>query len=171
MTDSKKPLNRESYLRDLEAGWNELQTYLASLTPDQLTRPTDAAGWTIKDHIIHIAVFDQAELALLEGKSRREAVDVPADMWDRDDEDAVNDVIQKRYQDMPLDEVMQTLRQSHEGMLKKLDTMTQEDLLLPYQHYQPTSTDQRALLEWMPWDTFLHYRDHIPWMAAIAAKA
>ena len=170
MSDGDTLLSREALLHQLESNWNELQSALASYSEEQLTRPTDAAGWTAKDHLMHVAAFDKAELAILERKSKREALDIPAEIWEEGDDDRINAIIQQRYHDLPLAEVMQTLRQNHENLLHKLESMTEADLLLPYRYYQPTSTDERPLIQWIPWDTFYHYRDHIPWIAAIVAK-
>jgi uncharacterized protein (TIGR03083 family) len=169
MHDADNSLTRENLLRRLNLSWNELQTFLSSLTEEQLTRPTDAAGWTAKDHVIHMAMWENSGLALLEGKSPREAMGVTPGTWEQGD-DAINAVVQKRYLDMPLDEVMQTLRQNHERLLQKLDTMTEEDLLLPYRHYQPDSTEERPIIWWVIGNTILHYRDHMPWIAAIVGK-
>lgn len=169
MTDLDNSLTRENLMRQIELSWNELQTYLASLTEEQLTVPTDVAGWTAKNHVIHVAMWEKAALALLEGKSKREVLDITPEIWEQDD-DPINAVIQQRHHDMPLDEVMQTLRQHHEHILQKLNTMTEADLLLPYRHYQPNSTEERPIIQWVMWDTIHHYREHIPWIAAIVEK-
>lgn len=169
MSDSDTPLTRESLLRQIESGWNELQTLLASLTEEQLTRPTDAAGWTAKDHVIHLAVWENAALGVTEQKSEREVVNIAPEIW-KQGNDPINAVIQQRYHAMPLAEVMQTLRHYHDHLLKKLDSMTEADLLLPYHHYQPESTDDYALIEWLLWETVYHYRAHQTWIAAIVEK-
>jgi uncharacterized protein (TIGR03083 family) len=170
MSSDSNALTRETLMREMDASWSELQRYIASLTEAQLTQPTDAAGWTAKDHIIHLALWEEAGLALLEGKSKRETLDIPQEIWDRDD-DPVNAVLQERNRDMPLEQVMQTLREVHERMLKKLETMSDEDFQQPYSHYQPQSSEQRPIIRSVMADTINHYREHMPWIAAIVEKA
>jgi hypothetical protein len=170
MSDFDKTLTRENLLRQMDLIWNELQTFLASLTHEQLTRPTDAGGWTVKDHLIHLALLENTQVSLLGGKSRHEVLGFTRDVWERLDGDGTNAVIQQRYHDMALDQVMQKLRQTREHTLKKLAMLTQEDLLLPYHHYQPNSTEERPIIMWLMAETVKHYHDHMPWMKAIVEK-
>jgi hypothetical protein len=169
MTQSENALTRENLMNEIETSWNELQTYLASLTEEQFTRPTDAAGWTVKDHVIHIAVWEHANLAMLEGKSKREVLEITPEVWEQDD-DPINAVLQQRHCDMPLTEVMQTLNQNHERILNKLNTMTKADFQRPYSHYQPQSNQQRPIIDFVMWDTASHYRDHTGWIKAIVGS-
>lgn len=171
MTDSDSALNRENLIRQFESNWNELHTYLESLTKEQFTQPTDVAGWTVKDHVIHLAIWLNASLAMLEGKSKRKVMDIAPEVWEQnDDAYSINVVIQQRYHDMPLTEVMQTFQQNHERMMQKIETLTEEDLQLPYSHYQPDSTEDLPIIQFIVWDTFEHYREHIPWIKAIVEK-
>jgi hypothetical protein len=166
MSSANDTLTRDTLMSQIDASWNELLTYLTSLTAQQLTVPTDAAGWTAKDHVIHLAMWEKANLAMLEGKSKRETLDITQEIWDQDD-DPINAVIQQRYHDMPLHEVMQTLRHNHDLIMKKLNSMTAEDFQRPHSYYQPASTQERPIIDFVNWDTVQHYRDHLPWIKAI----
>ena len=56
----------------MQKGWDDFQAYLKTLTLEQVTQPTDAAGWTVKDHIIHLATWEDGVYALLEKQPRHE---------------------------------------------------------------------------------------------------
>ena len=67
-------------LEKMRTGWNELLAFIATLTPEQMSTPTDAAGWTMKDHLMHLAVWQEGVYALLEGRDRAAAMGVPQDV-------------------------------------------------------------------------------------------
>jgi hypothetical protein len=169
MTDTNNSLNRDNLLNEINTTWSELQTLLASLSEEQFTALTDAAGWTAKDHVIHLAMWEKAALALLEGKSKRECLNISPEVWEQDD-DPINAVLQERYHDMALNEVMQTLNQNHEQIVNKIASMSQEDLLLPYSHYKPDSTGDFPIIRAIHWDTVHHYGEHQTWIAAIVEE-
>src|SRR5262245_46281468 len=88
-------------LHRIENGWNDLQSYLATLSAEQLMTPTDAAGWTAKDHVIHLAIWEDGISALLEGQTQREGMQVDVATWKQGIE-SINAVVQQRYHDLPL---------------------------------------------------------------------
>ncbi|MDX1995242.1 MAG: ClbS/DfsB family four-helix bundle protein [bacterium] len=162
-------LTKANLQRRMALGWDEFQAYLASLSETQLTQPTDAAGWTVKDHLIHLATWENGALHLLDGKPQRETMDIPADIWTQGD-DAINAVIHKRTHDLPLEDVLRTLNETHARMLQKLEATPEEALLLPLRHYQPDSTEERPVIWWIIGNTMMHWGDHLPWMKAISDK-
>lgn len=163
----QETLGKDELLARIERGWNDFQAYLNTLTDEQLTRPTDAAGWTAKDHIIHLAVWEDGMHALLQGLSRHEYMGIDAATWQTGDYDQINAVIQQRYKDMPLAEAKRTFHDVHERLIGKLRTMTDEELHLPYRHYQPESTAERPVILWLSGNTYEHYAEHQPWIDAI----
>lgn len=170
MSDTDASLSKDALIKSITDAWNELHHFIGSLSTEQLTAPTDAAGWTVKDHIIHLATWEKGTVAMMAGESKREVMDIPLEVWEQDD-DPINAVIQQRYHDMPLDEVMRTFEEIHSSLLAKLNSMTDADLQRPYKHYFPDSTDEHAMLEWVKFDIVQHFKDHIPWMAAITEEA
>jgi uncharacterized damage-inducible protein DinB len=49
----------------VEAGWQQLNELLGSLSTEQLTGPRDAHGWSVREHLIHISAWEHWLLALV----------------------------------------------------------------------------------------------------------
>lgn len=164
--DILNKISKADLLERMQEGFRNINSYLDSLTETQLTQPTDATGWTAKDHVIHMAVWEDSILALLSGAALWEHMQVEREIW-KQGEDAINAVIQQRYRDMPLADVRRTFHETHRRVLDKLQTLTDEDLHRPYNYYQPKSKQDRPVIEWMQGNTYQHYAAHRPWIAAI----
>ncbi|MBL8147143.1 MAG: ClbS/DfsB family four-helix bundle protein [Anaerolineae bacterium] len=157
-------------LSQLDAGWAELQAFIASLTPEQLTVPTDAAGWTVKDHLIHLAVWEDGMNAVLTHQSRRERMGIPAELWGGDDYDGMNAIIQQKHHADTLDSVLATLDRVHAELRSRIAALSTTDLLAPYSDYQPDSTSTNPIVGSLAGNSFGHYEEHIPWMQAIVEQ-
>lgn len=156
-------------IKRMEAGFENINKYLDSLSEAQLTEPTDAAGWTAKDHVIHMAVWEESILALLSGTAQWIYMKIDKDIW-KQGEDPINAVIQQRYKDMTLGDVRRVFRENHQQVMEKLQNMSDEDLQRPYNHYQPMSKQDRPIILWIQGNTYQHYEAHRPWIEAIVGK-
>ncbi len=166
MTDKNRN-RKQNLMNQINAGWDKFQDYIGTLTPEQLTGPTDAAGWTVKDHIIHLAVWEDSVRAMLQGKDRAAEMGLDHDTWASGDYDRQNEVIRQRHQDVPLEDVLSTFRDVHARLLEKLNELTDHDLLRPYNYWQRESTSERPTIDVIVSNTHEHYAEHIPWIEAI----
>ena len=169
MTDTT-PFSKNELLSRIEHGWNDFNAYLDTLTETQLTSPTDAAGWTAKDHITHLAVWEDGVYGLLEKQPRWEPMGIDGEMWLRGDYDEINALIQQRFKDISVADARKMLDESHQRLVGKVQSMTEEALALPYNHYQPNSDLVSPVWHRIAGNTFGHFEEHQPWIAAIVGK-
>lgn len=158
-------------LGKMQKGWDEFQAYLQSLTPEQLTGPTDAEGWTAKDHIAHLAVWEDGIAALLARQSRHERMGLDEATWKSDDFDTQNAAIRQQHKDKSLDEVMHMFVDAHQRLVEAVQSLTDADLKRPYAYYQgkPASDDNldNAVIWSVVGNSYGHYEEHRPWIDAI----
>ncbi len=157
-------MHKAELLEKMQAGWGMLQDYLATLTPEQMSTPTDAAGWTVKDHLIHLAVWQDGVYAMLQGQDRVAAMDVPQAVWDTRDFDQINAVIQQRHQNDSLDEVLRTLDTVQARFYAKIQSLDEADIY----RANPASPAGTLMIEYIKGDSYEHYAAHVPWMETIA---
>ncbi len=148
--------------------WRELWDFLNDLEEDDLTKKRDHAGWTIKDHIVHIAFWEIGIAALLKKQSRTDAMGFAANMWDMGT-DAINAAIQTRSRSLSWVEVKAMMEETHEQLLTAIDTLTDEDLTRPYNYFDPAADISEPVLEYIVGNSFGHYEEHLPWMRAMIA--
>lgn len=164
--NDRDPESKADVLDAIDRGWTALTTFLEPLTEEQMTVPTDAAGWTVKDHLVHIVIWLQTVPALVEGRSLAAALEVSEETY-REGYEAVNAELHRRFQHVSLDEVLQRLHDTHDSARARLEQMDDQDFFKPFNHYQPTSARTDPVVRWIMGDTADHYVEHVPWMRAI----
>ena len=163
-----RPTSIPNLLESIKTGWDTLDAYLDSLSEAQLTQLTDAAGWTVKDHVIHLAIWEDGVYALLERLMRVEYMGIDEQTWEHGDNDAINAIIQQRYQDLTWADVQQKRQHIHQRLIDKIASMSDADLQRPYRYYELASTEDAPVLGWIVGNSFGHYAEHLPWIKAIA---
>lgn len=164
------PRDKAGVLARIDDAYATLDATLDGWSAAQMTGPTDAAGWTVKDHIAHLAAWERSIVFLFDGRPRHEGLGVSADLYRGDNIDAINAAIRDRDAGLSLDEARDELAAVHRELLARLDTLTYNDLLKPYSYYlpgEPGDDDGSPILGRLWGNTGGHYAEHLPWMAAL----
>jgi hypothetical protein len=173
MSDDQK-MTKAEVLHNMDKGWAAFDAYLKTLSAEQMTVPKDAAGWTVKDHLTHIAVWASGITTLLRRSgSRQEAMGLDDETWNSRDFDRMNATIQQQHAAQPLAEVLAHLAQAHSGLREAVAALADDELYKPYTYFQadPNRTDDTPILEWIRGDSYAHYTEHRAWIEAIVTQA
>ena len=155
------PNDKTALLARIRADRAALEATLARLDEAALTRP-GADGWSIKDHLFHISAWLRKTLAVMHGQPGYEALGVPQAMYDGDDEDGINALLQQRSQPLALAEVLADFRASHAEMLALIEAQPAAALAAPFNPADPT--DPRRVLDALAGNTYEHDEEHRGWI-------
>jgi len=169
------PTNKAQFEDHLRDAWAQLQQTLDSLTEAQMTERTDAVGWTVKDHLAHLVVWEQGIIALLNREPRYEAMGVDVETVQRLNEWGVlNQILRVQDQSATLTDVRDRLRRAHEELVAIVASLEPGDLLKTYSHYQPDEPGEDSgepVLRWVVGNSSGHYLEHLPWIQQLAAES
>lgn len=169
VAETSAPATVDELLRDIDRAWNALNGAIAQLTDEQMTIPADAAGWTVKDHVAHLAAWENSVLVILRDREPQyEGLGVDKVTWDAEDIDATNDVVRQANADAPLDEVRTRLETVHAQLIDTIADMTDEELQLPVDRWVAGGGDFPVVHK-ITGNTAEHYPEHREWMLAIVA--
>lgn len=155
------PQNKEELIERIDAAWAGLQQTLAQFTPAQMVDLRDEGGWSVKDHLAHLAIWHESLRALLAGRNRWVAMGLPENAGEMDIE-VKNELLHERNRNRPLEEVLADFALSHAEVRAAIEQIPYEDLAKSYSHYQPEDANYnpRPVLFWVIDNTYEHYIEH-----------
>jgi hypothetical protein len=142
---------RAAMLDRLERSWADLASARAGLDEGQLTA-AGPDGWSVKDHLAHLAHWELYLLAVLEGRDGRAELGLAE--GERGEEQAINAGLQRRDADLPLADVQTLLEDAHTRVTASLQALDGTVL-----------TSQRQRIEG---NTSGHYEEHAAWIRSLA---
>ena len=153
----------------IDAGWTELVDLVNQVQDAGGLTQVGADGWTVKDHVAHVAAWENSLLALLEGHDRSSAMGVSETVEGIDN---VNEAVRKLHESDTAEEAFAYFRDSHAQLVAALEKLSDADLQKPYSHYQPGDAGQeRPVVDWVGGNTYEHYAEHIGWINQLLSES
>ena len=159
------PKTTAEILSLVDEAWKGLEQTVARLQPAQLTDVRDPAGWAVKDHLMHIAAWEDALLARLTGRPTHEALGLDEATLAQD-EDTVNAAILARHRHRPLADVLNAVRASHRATRARLAALGDRAVAGAVADVVPPGAerDESPAAAWIAGNTWEHYAAHLGWI-------
>jgi uncharacterized damage-inducible protein DinB len=158
-----------SELARIDAGWTELVELVNQVQEAGGLTRVGADGWTVKDHLAHLAAWEHSLLALIEGHDRSAAMGLKDPLEGIDN---VNEAVRKLHEKDTADEALGYFRDSHSQLVAALEKLSDTDLQKPYSHYQPSDPQQtRPVADWVGGNTYEHYAEHVGWINQLLSES
>ena len=165
--DLAPPENAAEVLERVRAAWASLESALAGLSEAQLTQ-VGPFGWSVKDHLTHIAAWERGLTALLRRRSAAMGFGISPEELARLDIDQLNDVLFQRDKTLPLGAALDGGRQAHAELMEALETLSDEDVSKTLGEYgAETPNPEKSLLQRIAADSYAHYAEHQVWIGEL----
>jgi uncharacterized damage-inducible protein DinB len=142
--------DRSALMERIGRSWDELQRAVDDLDEGRLT-VAGPEGWSVKDHLAHLARWEQYLLAVLEGREARAVLGLE-DGQERD-EDAENAALQRRDAGLTAAEARRLLADAHASVVARLETLDDADLERRLRMIQGNTCD--------------HFEEHRAWIGEL----
>lgn len=162
--------SKQELLAAIDRNWAQLTAALDRLAPADFTAHQDDHGWTVKDHIVHLAAWERSAIYLLRGQPRHGGLGVSETLYLSGDEDAINAAITAANQQISAETALSELHVVHAELLAVLAPLDDVDLQRRYRDYlpdEPGEGDGPPVLGVIYNNSGNHYAEHLPWIEAL----
>jgi uncharacterized protein (TIGR03083 family) len=163
----EKPRDKAELLARIERSWGELDQLVRDTDAARLTAPGPDGGWSVKDHLAHLAVWEGRLLAFVEGRTMADYFGVSREEIRQIGTDGLNAIVDRRNRGRPLREVLAEWRAVHARLVPVLAGL---DLARPVA--SPDNPSEVAPLLGsgvLDGNTYEHYEEHLGWIKEILA--
>jgi hypothetical protein len=147
---------RDEYVERADAAWRSLLEFVDALSPEQREEFRNADGWSVKDHIAHIAAWKRSFALWVDGISGHEVLGVDEDLFRRDDLDRINVAILEINRHRPWRDVRIEAIAAHEAWLAKLAAQPESRLA--------ANLGSHSLIDSIADLTWEHDEVHLAWI-------
>lgn len=161
-------LTKQALVAAMEQAWSELDRALQRLTPDQWTAPTDDQGWSVTDHVVHMAAWAQSVVFLLHHRPRHAGLGIDEALYLGEDYDAINAVIRQQNRALTPQQAQAWLQSAHNELLSTTQALDDELLSRPYRYWlpdEPGDGDGPPAARIVYNNSADHYREHLGWIS------
>ncbi len=165
-------LSKAALLDRVESAWEELQVVIRGLDEAQLAREDDETGWSVADHLNHLAAWERGIAYILTGRPRSEGMGVTQAQWAGLTMDEINNVVHQQGRARGASGALADFRDAHTTMLDALGGLDDADLQRGYSTFDlQAQPDERPIIGWIIGDTYDHYTEHLGYIRASLGRA
>jgi hypothetical protein len=156
------PANKAELLRLIHASRTALEKTLNGLNEAQLTAP-GPEGWSIRDHLAHLAAWEQGMVELLHRRNRFAAMQVEDAIRQGKSENEINALIYKHHMQLTLPQVLERFQDVHRQMIEAIEGLSEAELFGPYDAFLPEQergNRPQPVINWIMGNTYQHFDEH-----------
>ena len=163
-------ITNSEFTQRLESAWAELNSCLAALNESQMTDIYDDQGWNIKDHITHLAAWEESMVMLFQGKPRHQTLVVDPEKFSSEYIDEINSAVRDRLKHLSIKSAIEEFHSIHTRLMASVKGLSEADLNQSVILYFPQSSpnDKRRVFEIIEDNTNGHYLEHLVWIKEIS---
>jgi hypothetical protein len=148
-------LGKDDLLGNLEGERANWRTVLASLDESQMIIPGAHGGWSVKDLLVHIAIWDRRGTSWIKTAAAGKMPEMPGPGLSWQDLDRLNQKTYLENRDKPLAEVMEEFNASHRELVEQVEALSDQAARSPVVgeliawRYKHARGHRESIREWL----------------------
>jgi hypothetical protein len=171
VSPASPPQTKGELLPKIQAGFESMMAAVAPLDDRAIEEAQIEGDWSVKDNLAHIAAWEDVLVRFqIGGEPFESVVGMAGAKYQDTPFDDINEIFYNRDKGLSVSDVMARLRASHRAVLDALDRLTDAELARPRAWLDTPDAPSGPLSQYIAWNTYEHYAEHLAMIEALAEK-